>query len=259
MQRAGSQSKINSGDARDVNIATLSIIMPWQFCLALALELGTRVEHHFQGRLQCHPCALRRLRTVCEHAKCTLSSAANTTIEIDSLYEDVDFLHLSLPSPAHTPRSFASKALYDGVVRSLHNAPDSCPCLELSLVLARIHQWYSLSQCPLHSSTKLWEIILTQYGWFHPCIQFASRVPLSKDAPVIPSPSIRTYPSSSSNTSHSASTSSMSSVSPQMPPDAHGQGFVKFVSADSSPVDAPVIPHGHGSTSMLVKPAKAVA
>jgi hypothetical protein len=91
---------------------------------------------------------------------------------------------------------------------------------------------------------------------------FASRVPLSKDAPVIPSPSIRTYPSSPPDTpeaSHSASTSPASSVSPQTPPDAHGQGFVKFVSADSSPVEAPVIPHGHGSTSNLVKPAKAVA
>jgi heat shock 70kDa protein 1/2/6/8 len=35
--------------------------------------------------------ALRRLRTACERAKCTLSSATNTTIEIDSLYEGVDF------------------------------------------------------------------------------------------------------------------------------------------------------------------------
>ncbi|KAI0282484.1 hypothetical protein BGY98DRAFT_954300 [Russula aff. rugulosa BPL654] len=90
---------------------------------------------------------------------------------------------------------------------------------------------------------------------------FASRVPLSKDAPVIPSPSIRTYPSSPPDTpeaSHSASTSPASSVSPQTPPDAHGAGFVKLVSADSSPVEAPVIPHSHGST-MLGKPVKAVA
>ncbi|THU86849.1 heat shock cognate 70 [Dendrothele bispora CBS 962.96] len=35
--------------------------------------------------------ALRRLRTVCERAKRTLSSAAQTTIEIDSLFEGVDF------------------------------------------------------------------------------------------------------------------------------------------------------------------------
>jgi hypothetical protein len=90
---------------------------------------------------------------------------------------------------------------------------------------------------------------------------FSSRGPLSKDAPVIPSPAIRTYPSSPPDTpeaSHSASTSPASSVSPQTPPDAHGQGFVKLVSADSSPVEAPVIPHGHGSTS-LAKPAKVVA
>jgi heat shock protein 1/8 len=35
--------------------------------------------------------ALRRLRTACERAKRTLSSTAQTTIEIDSLYEGVDF------------------------------------------------------------------------------------------------------------------------------------------------------------------------
>ncbi|KAM1201157.1 hypothetical protein FF1_017462 [Malus domestica] len=35
--------------------------------------------------------ALRRLRTVCERAKRTLSSTTHTTIEIDSLYEGIDF------------------------------------------------------------------------------------------------------------------------------------------------------------------------
>ncbi|KAI9363197.1 70 kDa heat shock protein 3 [Pilaira anomala] len=35
--------------------------------------------------------AIRRLRTACERAKRTLSSAAQTTIEIDSLFEGVDF------------------------------------------------------------------------------------------------------------------------------------------------------------------------
>ena len=35
--------------------------------------------------------ALRRLRTSCERAKRTLSSGAQTTIEIDSLYEGTDF------------------------------------------------------------------------------------------------------------------------------------------------------------------------
>ncbi|KAH0905026.1 hypothetical protein HID58_044529, partial [Brassica napus] len=37
------------------------------------------------------PRALRRLRTACERAKRTLSSTAQTTIEIDSLYEGIDF------------------------------------------------------------------------------------------------------------------------------------------------------------------------
>ncbi|CAK5272447.1 unnamed protein product [Mycena citricolor] len=35
--------------------------------------------------------AIRRLRTACERAKRTLSSAAQTTIEIDSLFEGIDF------------------------------------------------------------------------------------------------------------------------------------------------------------------------
>ena len=38
-----------------------------------------------------NPRALRRLRIACERAKRTLSSTAQTTIEIDSLYEGVDF------------------------------------------------------------------------------------------------------------------------------------------------------------------------
>ncbi|KAF7147609.1 hypothetical protein RHSIM_Rhsim03G0170400 [Rhododendron simsii] len=38
-----------------------------------------------------NPRALRRLRTSCERAKRTLSSTAQTTIEIDALYEGIDF------------------------------------------------------------------------------------------------------------------------------------------------------------------------
>ncbi|KAK4345558.1 hypothetical protein RND71_035734 [Anisodus tanguticus] len=38
-----------------------------------------------------NPRALRRLRTACERAKRTLSSTAQTTIEIDSLYEGIVF------------------------------------------------------------------------------------------------------------------------------------------------------------------------
>jgi hypothetical protein len=89
---------------------------------------------------------------------------------------------------------------------------------------------------------------------------FSFRVPLSKDAPLFPVPwSEHTLiPPDTPEASHSASTSPASSVSPQTPPDAHGPGFIKVVSAYSSPLEAPVIPHSHGS-SMLGKPAKAVA
>ena len=35
--------------------------------------------------------ALRRLRTACERAKITLSSSTRATVEIDSLFEGIDF------------------------------------------------------------------------------------------------------------------------------------------------------------------------
>ena len=38
-----------------------------------------------------NPRALRRLRTACERAKCALTSATQTSIEIDSLFEGIDF------------------------------------------------------------------------------------------------------------------------------------------------------------------------
>jgi heat shock 70kDa protein 1/2/6/8 len=41
--------------------------------------------------LSSNPCTLRRLRTACERAKRTLSSAAQTSIEIDPLFEGIDF------------------------------------------------------------------------------------------------------------------------------------------------------------------------
>ena len=41
--------------------------------------------------LSSNPRALRRLRTACERAKRTLSSATQTSIEIDSLFEGIDF------------------------------------------------------------------------------------------------------------------------------------------------------------------------
>jgi len=47
----------------------------------------TRSHHRLSPRGR----ALRRLRTACERAKRTLSSSAQTSIEIDSLYEGIDF------------------------------------------------------------------------------------------------------------------------------------------------------------------------
>ncbi|KAJ9273634.1 hypothetical protein DTO212C5_268 [Paecilomyces variotii] len=52
-------------------------------------DFDNRLVNHFD--LTTNARALRRLRTACERAKRTLSSSAQTSIEIDSLYEGIDF------------------------------------------------------------------------------------------------------------------------------------------------------------------------
>src|SRR2546421_2614863 len=62
-------------------------------------DFDTNLLDHFKKEFQrktkkdlsSDPRALRRLRTACERAKRTLSSATQTTIEIDSLFEGEDF------------------------------------------------------------------------------------------------------------------------------------------------------------------------
>ncbi|RVW87405.1 Heat shock cognate 70 kDa protein [Vitis vinifera] len=57
----------------------------------LIFDLGGEFKRKHKKDISGNPRALRRLRTACERAKRTLSSTAQTTIEIDSLYEGVDF------------------------------------------------------------------------------------------------------------------------------------------------------------------------
>ncbi|XP_010931247.1 heat shock cognate 70 kDa protein 2 [Elaeis guineensis] len=62
-------------------------------------DFDNRMVNHFvhefkwkhKKDIRGNPRALRRLRTACERAKRTLSSTAQTTIEIDSLFEGIDF------------------------------------------------------------------------------------------------------------------------------------------------------------------------
>ncbi|KAK0782100.1 Hsp70 chaperone, partial [Friedmanniomyces endolithicus] len=62
-------------------------------------DFDNRLVNHFVSEfkrkhkkdLTANARALRRLRTACERAKRTLSSSAQTSIEIDSLYEGIDF------------------------------------------------------------------------------------------------------------------------------------------------------------------------
>jgi L1 cell adhesion molecule like protein len=62
-------------------------------------DFDNRLVEHFvnefnrktKKNISDNPRALRRLRTACERAKRTLSSTAQTTIEIDSLFDGIDF------------------------------------------------------------------------------------------------------------------------------------------------------------------------
>lgn len=63
-------------------------------------DFDNRMVNHFvqefkrkyKKDLSDNPRALRRLRTACERAKRSLSSATQTTIELDSLYEGIDYM-----------------------------------------------------------------------------------------------------------------------------------------------------------------------
>nr|ADX42270.1 heat shock protein 70-S4 [Stratiomys singularior] len=57
----------------------------------LVSYLADEFKRKYKKDLRSNPRALRRLRTAAERAKRTLSSSTETTIEIDALYEGVDF------------------------------------------------------------------------------------------------------------------------------------------------------------------------
>lgn len=63
--------------------------------LTESVPMARILESHeltkFEQDLTSNARALRRLRTACERAKRTLSSSAQTSLEIDSLYEGIDF------------------------------------------------------------------------------------------------------------------------------------------------------------------------
>jgi heat shock protein 1/8 len=58
---------------------------------ALAQHFIKEFQRKHKKDLSTNPRALKRLIAACERAKCTLSSAATATIEIDSLFEGIDF------------------------------------------------------------------------------------------------------------------------------------------------------------------------
>merc|ERR1712224_1186747 len=57
----------------------------------LVKHFAAEFKRKHKADISGNPRALRRLRTACERAKRTLSAASQTTIEIDSLFEGIDF------------------------------------------------------------------------------------------------------------------------------------------------------------------------
>ncbi|XP_023936849.2 heat shock protein 68-like [Bicyclus anynana] len=57
----------------------------------LVNHLADEFQRKCRKDLRCNPRALRRLRTAAERAKRTLSSSTEATVEIDALYEGIDF------------------------------------------------------------------------------------------------------------------------------------------------------------------------
>jgi L1 cell adhesion molecule like protein len=57
----------------------------------LVQHMAQEFKRKYKKDLSSNPRSLRRLRTACERAKRTLSSSTQTSIEIDSLYEGIDF------------------------------------------------------------------------------------------------------------------------------------------------------------------------
>ena len=73
--------------------------MTFIYCFFSGEDFDNRMVNHFvqefkrkhKKDLTSNKRALRRLRTACERAKRTLSSSAQASVEIDSLFEGIDF------------------------------------------------------------------------------------------------------------------------------------------------------------------------
>ena len=61
------------------------------FDLRLMLHFLSEIKRKHKKDISDNPRAMRRLRTACERAKRTLSSSTNTSIEVDSLFDGIDF------------------------------------------------------------------------------------------------------------------------------------------------------------------------
>jgi heat shock 70kDa protein 1/2/6/8 len=79
--------------------------------------------------------SLRRLRTSCERAKTTLSSTPHTTIEIDSLYEGIDFYSTITRARFEELNMYLFRKCMEPVEKCMHDAKmDKCSIHDVLLV-----------------------------------------------------------------------------------------------------------------------------
>ena len=94
MRRAEEQKRREDGDNAEAKMREQVDIQPF-----------AKVQQLIKDRME-NQRVLRRLRTQCERAKTTLSSSTQATIEIDSLFDGIDFTSKApgrLPSAVRAP------------------------------------------------------------------------------------------------------------------------------------------------------------
>ena len=79
-------------------------------------------KRKYKKDITCSKRSLRRLRTACERAKRILSASSQATIEIDSLFEGVDFYTSVTRASFEELCSDLFRGTMDSVEKSLHDA-----------------------------------------------------------------------------------------------------------------------------------------
>lgn len=132
-------------------------------------RLASDPANQFQSRhgkdLRCNPHSLCRLRAACERAKRALSSSSRTSIELDSLFENIDF------STSVTQKILSD--FFDGRELNKSINPDEATCCGVAFQAAvlsgdglskRIYEHILLDIAPLSLGIETYEDRLS-IGW----------------------------------------------------------------------------------------------